>query len=1061
MSIRMYPKVIWSAAVVFIVGLSVLHLAFRDPAPLPVEEGATIVLIGNNLCSRMMNFGHFETEVQLRFPEHRLTIRNMCDGGNTPGFRPHSGRVSPWAFPGAEQFQTEFARESGSEGHFETEDEWLTRLGADVILAFFGYNESFEGEAGLERYEAELDAFIRHTLAQRYNGTSAPRLALVSPTAFEDLSDRYDLPDGRRENAHLAMYTEAMREVAARHDVLFVDAFTPTRLWFEAEEEPLTIDGFQLSDAGYARLAPLLADRVFGSSPARAEAYRSLVHDAVLEKNWFWHNDFKIPNGVHVFGRRYDPFGPDNYPAELAKIREMTAIRDTAIWLALKGEEMDLAAADARTPPLPPVETNYEPGENSGALRYLYGEEALGSLEVAPGYEIELFASEREFADLANPVQLAFDNEGRLWVATMPTYPHWRPGDPRPNDKLLILEDTDGDGRADKQTTFADGLHLPVGVELAPEGVYVSQGTNFVLLSDTDGDDRADRKEILLSGFDDHDTHHTISAFTADPSGAIYMAEGVFLHTNVETPYGPVRGTNGGFYRYDPQRRHLERTAQLSIPNPWGIAFDEWGQPFFAETSGPDVRWMMPGTVKPRYGVATHKSFNLIEEDHLVRPTSGLEFVSSRHFPDEVQGDLLINNTIGFLGTKQHVMTEEGTGYRTAHRQDLVRGADKNFRPVDMEFAPDGSLYVVDWHNVLIGHMQHNARDPLRDHVHGRIYRITYPSRPLVEPAPVAGASIEQLLENLELPEYRTRYRTRRELRGRPADDVLPKLRAWVAGLDANDPRYEHHLLEALWVTWGLNRVDRELLLRLLEAQDYRARAAAVRVLRYTGHQVDDQPELLARAAGDEHGRVRLEAIVAASWLEEEQGLRVLDEAAKHPLDDWMIHAYNTARAHLQGEEVTAPVEAGAATKLEGEALALFTKGKEIYSREGFCGTCHQAGGQGLPASGFPPLAGTEWVLGSEERLIKLTLKGLHGPIEVQGRQYPGQVPMTPFEGMLSDEEVAAVLTFVRNAFGNEAPPVSPSKVQAVRAAIEEKKGFYSPEELLRQHPHEGNEASP
>ena len=82
------------------------------------------------------------------------------------------------------------------------------------------------------------------------------------------------------------------------------------------------------------------------------------------------------------------------------------------------------------------------------------------------------------------------------------------------------------------------------------------------------------------------------------------MGEGIFLHTNVETSYGPVRGTNGGFYRYNPQRHQLERTAQLAIPNPWGIAFDEWGQNFFAETSGPDVRWMMPGSVKPRYGVA-------------------------------------------------------------------------------------------------------------------------------------------------------------------------------------------------------------------------------------------------------------------------------------------------------------------------------------------------------------------------------------------------------------------------------------------------------------------------
>ena len=657
-----------------------------------------------------------------------------------------------------------------------------------------------------------------------------------------------------------------MREVAAKTNVHFVDAFAPSKRWYDTSDEPLTIDGSQLTNAGYARFATLLADQVFGKTASKAEAHRALVHDAVQEKNWFWHNDFKIPNGVHVFGRRYKPFGPDNYPAELAKIREMTALRDSAIWLAVKGEKFDLEAADRQTRKLPPVKTNFQLSETSGNPEYLYGQDALDKLVVAPGYKIELFASEQEFKDLAKPVQISFDNRGRLWVATMPSYPHYRPGDEKPNDKLLILEDTDGDGRADKQTTFAEGLHLPVGFEFAPEGVYVSQGTNLVLLTDSDGDGKADTKEIVLSGFDDHDTHHGIHAFCADPSGAIYMGEGTFLHTNVETSYGPVRGTNGGFFRYAPQRHLLERTAQLSIPNPWGIAFDEWGQNFFAETSSPDVRWMMPGTVKPRYGVATHKSYDLIEEAHRVRPTSGLEFVSSRHFPDDVQGDLLINNTIGFLGTKQHVIADDGIGYRSRHRQDLVQATDKNFRPVDMEFAPDGSLYLVDWHNVLVGHMQHNARDPLRDHAHGRIYRITYPSRPLVEPAKVAGAHVEELLNNLKLPEYRTRYRTRRELRGRKASDVLPKLQAWVAGLDKEDPRYEHHLLEALWVTWGLNRIDETLLRRLLHANDYRARAAAVRVLRYAGHQIADQADLLLQAARAEHGRVRLETIVTASW---------------------------------------------------------------------------------------------------------------------------------------------------------------------------------------------------
>ncbi|QIP14654.1 c-type cytochrome [Spirosoma aureum] len=1029
-------------------------------ASIPLEKGTRIMLIGNNLGSRMMNYGHFETEMQVRYPDQMLYIRNMCDPGDTPGFRPRSSRFSPWAFPGAERFQTEYANPSDSQGTFESPDEWLTRLKADVIVAFFGYNESFQGKEGLANYKAELDAFIKWTLKQKYNGTAAPKLAIVSPIAFEDLSATYDLPNGKKENENLSLYSKAMKEIVDQNNqggdqVLFVDAFTPSQQWYDTSAEPLTIDGSQLNEAGYKKLAVLLTDEVFGKTAAKAEANRALVHDAVLEKNWMWHNDYKIPNGVHVYGRRYNPFGPDNYPAEIDKIREMTAIRDTAVWLAAtKGEKMDVAAADKKTKQLPSVKTNFNP-EKNGSLQYLYGKDALSKLKVPQGYKIELFASEEEFPDLAKPMQMSFDNKGRLWVAAMPSYPHYKPGDAKPNDKILIFEDTNNDGKADKQTVFADGLHLPLGFEIAKEGVYVSQGPNLKLLTDVDGDGKADKKEILLSGYDDHDTHHNSHAFTVDPSGAIYSGEGVFLHTNVETSYGPVRATNGGFYRYSPQLHKLERTAQLSIPNPWGIAFDDWGQPFFAETSSPDVRWMMPGSVLPRYGEATHKSVQLVEEAHRVRPTSGLEFVSSRHFPAEIQGDFLINNTIGFLGTKEHTLTDDGTGYKSHHRADLVVSEDRNFRPVDLEFAPDGSLYVIDWHNILIGHMQHNARDPLRDHSHGRIYRITYPSRPLVKPASIDGASIDVLLDNLKLPEYRTRYRTRRELRGRDVNQVLTRLNTWVAGLDKNDPRYEHHLLEGLWVSWGMNKVDQKLLRQALKAKDYHARAAAVQVVRYTGHQVADQADLLMQAVRDDNSRVRLAAIVAASWIGKEKGLPILAEATKKPLDDWMIHAHETAVAHLNGVNVKKEKEVATKSTLKGDELALFNLGKEIYAKEGFCATCHQPDGKGLTASGFPPLTGTNWVMGNEDRLIKIALKGLMGPIDVSGKSYPGQVPMTPFGGLLKDKEIAAVLTYVRNSFGNNAPAVLPEKVAKVRAATEAKKDFYAPQQLLKDHPME------
>ena len=983
-----------------------------------------------------------------RFPEHKLTIRNMCDGGNTPGFRPHPGRVSPWAFPGADSFYTELAQPSNSQGHFETPDEWLTRLQADIIVAFFGFNESFAGPEGVASFEAEMDVFVQHTRSQLYNGEHPPGLVLVSPIAFEDLSYAKDLPNGEQENRNLSAYTEAIQRVAERYELPFADVFSASRKWYRRTLEPLTIDGSQLNGDGYRFLASSVADQVFAGSHVLDGQTRARLLTAVRDKNWYWQNDYKIPNGVHVYGRRYNPFGPDNYPAELEKVRQLTAIRDTAIWHTAAGRVMDLVAADARTRELPEVETNYVPSDKNGELTYLYGEDALATFTTAPGYKLELFASEKDFPDLANPVQMSFDNQGRLWVAVMPSYPHWKPGQPFPNDKLLIFEDTDLDGKADRQTIWADSLHLPVGFEFAPEGVYVGQGTDLVLLSDTDGDDHADTKQIILSGFDDHDTHHVISAFSADPSGAIYMAEGVFLHSNVETSYGPIRGTNGGFFRYNPQRHHLERTAQVTIPNPWGIAFDKWGQPFFAETSGPDVRWMLPATVKPRYGMATHKSYNLIEEAHRVRPTSGLEFVSSRHFPDEVQGDLLINNVIGFLGMKQHTMEDDGTGYVSRHRQDLVQGSDGNFRPVDMEFAPDGSLYFIDWHNVLIGHMQHNARDPLRDHEHGRIYRITYPARPLVEPAKISGATIDELLENLTLPEYRTRYRTRRELRGRDPSEVLSKLGQWVNGLDSGSENYEHYLLEGLWVTWGMNQVNEYLLEQLLNAKDFRVRAAAVRVLRYNP-QLRRQTEMLAEAAVDPHGRVQTEVMTAASWLPPEQGLPIAEKASQNELDEWNVNVSITALSHLSGQSVKSY---GSEEGIPGWAapnLRLYTLGKEVYARDGYCSTCHRSDGKGVPASGHPPLAGTDWVVGDSERLIKLTLDGLIGPMTVLGQDYPGQVPMPPFRNLLTDEELAAVLTYVRNAFGNRASAIGPAQVRAVRENTADRNGYYTVEELM------------
>src|SRR6185436_15594512 len=292
--------------------------------PIKIDKGAHIALLGNGLGSRMVHFGHFETELHLRYPAHQLVVRSLCDEANTPSFRPHSARGNQLGFHGAEKFANVYCdgKPAGGKGHFETDEQWLGRIKPDVLIALFGFNESFQGLAGLKNYRAELDAFLKHTLAQNYNGTAPAKLALVSPTAIQDLSAVLDVPDGRLQNPILAAYTSVMEAVAGENNVLFVDAFRASQAWYRESREPLTADGALLNDAGYRKLTVLLADRIFGKTPVQAEARRAAVREAVLEKDWYWLNDFKIPNGVHAYGQRYNPRDDgDPRPGDLGRGR--------------------------------------------------------------------------------------------------------------------------------------------------------------------------------------------------------------------------------------------------------------------------------------------------------------------------------------------------------------------------------------------------------------------------------------------------------------------------------------------------------------------------------------------------------------------------------------------------------------------------------------------------------------------------------------------------------------------------------------------------------------------
>ncbi|PXA03201.1 dehydrogenase [Coraliomargarita sinensis] len=1049
----------------------ILHTADAGPVMEELEARTHIVLLGNGLGSQMLDYGEFETRLHQAFPGHRLVVRNLCFEGDTATYRPRAGRNAPWAFPGAEKVSQGYPRHRGK-GVEPSPNEWLEICQADIILGFFGYNESFKGPEGLRQFTAELEAWIEHSKAQSYNGEAPPRLVLVSPIAFENLSSQTNLPKSDRENANLILYAEAMAKVAARHGVGYVDLFHPTNSAMKTREGPFTLNGFLPNTRGNRLIADLLMEQLFGIAPAK-EVDGELLK-AVLEKNWMWRHDYRIVNGVHVYGRRRAPYGTVNYPPEIEKTRQLTANRDQAIWAQAQGKPFDLEAADAATRQLEPIETNFRRD-----IDFIGESDSIESFKMMDGFKIELFAAESDFTDLRNPINMSFDNRGRLWVCVSPSYPAYRPGDPKPDDKLIIFEDTDDDGKADKQTVFADGLHLPMGFELAADGVYVAQQPDLVLLQDRDGDGKADHREVVLRGFDPHDTHHSIGAFCVDPMGGLYMPEGIFLHSQVETAYGPRRNSWSGVWRYDPFDQRIERYSRSVYANPWGIAFDDWGQCYIADASPGTNWWGLPLSVRMPPGKYVGKTKQFAPKR--ARPTSGAEFISSRHFPEELQGGYMVNNVIGFHGTSIHNVREDGSGFTGEHRGDLLSSRDPNFRPVDLEFAPDGSLYILDWHNPLIGHMQHSTRDPKRDHDHGRIYRVTYPERPLVKPVKIAGASIDQLLKALEEPEIRTRYRARRELRKYSAEALLPKIQAWLEEKDTASPRYEHHLLEALWATAGSGKVDPELLDQALNASAHQVRAAAVDVVRFRKHTIPNHTGLLLKAASDSHPRVRLAAMVAASWLDNEDGAKIASAALEQSYDMWMTEAYEAALGTLQpyfrslalkgalkatGNSRTRAFLEGRLSineerkkkapepKLPPEELALFRHGKEVYAREAHCVTCHGEDGKGTDI--YPPLTPNAWVRGDDERLIKIALKGLWGPINVADKTYDpgnGVPPMTAFEHLLDDRELAAVLTYVRHSFGNKGPSIKPEQVEKVRAETKDKQSYYLVEEILEEHP--------
>lgn len=762
-------------------------------AELALEKGDHIAFIGNALPDHMQHDGWLETYLQLAYPEKELVIRNMGFAGDEVDNRPRNL-------------------------NFMSADEYLTLVEADVIFAFFGYNESFEHVPGA--FRDALGKFIDETREKKYNGESAPRIVLLSPIAHEKL-DTPNLPDGEENNLWLQIYTDAMARVAYEKEVEFVDLFEASKKLYEESADPLTTNGVHLNAAGNQAIAKFIVESLAGATEDR---HAEEVRAAVLEKNWTWFNRYRATDGNDVWGSRAPLEFVDKQTNkvvlqhELVMLDVMTANRDKVVWAATEGKT--IAPDDSNVPDPIQVKTNYQPSEKNGALEYVKPEDGVDTLTLEEGFTANLFASEEMFPELVNPVQMGVDTQGRIWVATWPTYPKWQP-DQAMDDRLLILPDNDGDGVADEAKTFAY-VHNPTGFTFWNGGVVVASAPNIWFLKDTDGDDVADHKEIILSGIDSSDTHHSANGFDYGPDGYIYYQRGIFNISNVETPWeGPQHSGASAMYRFNPRTHRFSYHAE-NPPNPHGGDFDYWGYHFATSATGGEAYQIrMDG----EGGFKMHKLL-----DKTVRPVPSSGIISSEHFPPENNGNYIILNSIGFLGIKQYTLKYKDGKVWGTETDDLLVSSDGNFRPADFAFGNDGAMYVADWANALIGHMQHNIRDPSRDHEHGRIYRITADGRPLEEPVSIDGEPIEKLLDVLKHPTNGVRLRARIELSERDTDQVIAATQEWIKQFDGTKAADAHHLLEALWLCQQHNVVNEGLLTVLLNSPEEHARYAAERV---------------------------------------------------------------------------------------------------------------------------------------------------------------------------------------------------------------------------------------
>lgn len=811
------------------------------------KEGERVVLLGDALIEQEQYAGWIEVMLTTAFADRNVTFRNLGWNADTPN--------------GESRFGLSLLQAGN-----EPDDEGWKQLVAQLELTkptvvILGYGMA----SALERGKSGLDNFT----------SDYERLVATIKTINPDARFVFLSPIRRTDNAihseTIDLYAAAIHQIADQHGKVFVNL---SKIGDDASKRK---DPIHLNDAGYRDVATAIQDQLGWKTAWSTSSLAEPLRTEILRKNVWWFHRSRPANMAYVFGFRKREQGQN--ADEIPRFDGLIAEEEKSIVLLRKLQPIELPPTKLQT------KSQYAKFTPQPTPEFTVGKDL----------EVTLWA---ENPQLNKPIQMNFDAKGRLWVASSEAYPMIEVGQSAP-DKILVLEDTDNDGNADKSTVFADGLLIPTGLEPGDGGCYVAQSTDLLFLKDTDGDGKADQRERILSGFGTEDTHHNLHTLRWGPDGRLYMNQSIYTRTDTETPRGVVRLKAGGGFRYNPESMRMQIVFR-GLVNSWGHQFDAFGQSFLTDgAGGAGVAYSFPGAAfspAPK----TRRVMDLISPGGYPKFASA-EIINGNSFPADWQGSLL---TCDFRANRvtRFSMAENAAGFVTKQEDDLLRTSASSFRPIDIKQGPDGAIYIADWSNPIINHGEVDFRDSRRDRWHGRIWRVTWKGAKPRKKEDLTTLSNEELFSRVKSDDRCVQDLSRRVLIERKKQ-VIPLLQQW-----AEKTGNAFELLQVIWLQQAMDAVDTTQLQSLVVCNDPRVRAAAMRIVSDLADPETDSANPLPRdlailiyqkAINDEHPRVRLEAIRGLGKLNTAEAARISLESLNHTRDRFIDFALATTMDEL------------------------------------------------------------------------------------------------------------------------------------------------------------------